>query len=67
VKRGYQGGISIEPHLAVVFHDQSVKSSDEIRYANYGVRRRMMKIIDEAKGRLRGEAAGSGGGATGRE
>ena len=52
VQRGYQGGISIEPHLAVVFHDQSVTSSDEIRYANYvEYGRRMMKMIDEAKGR----------------
>lgn len=34
-KRGYDGGFSMEPHLAVVFHDASVQSSDEIRYSNY--------------------------------
>jgi len=32
---GYDGGISMEPHLAVVFHDKSITSPDEIRYANY--------------------------------
>ncbi|MBT3198486.1 MAG: sugar phosphate isomerase/epimerase [Phycisphaerales bacterium] len=32
---GYDGGISIEPHLAVVFHDASVGSSDEKRYSSY--------------------------------
>ncbi|MDP7287626.1 MAG: sugar phosphate isomerase/epimerase [Phycisphaerae bacterium] len=32
---GYDGGISIEPHLAVVFHDDSVGSSDEARYTSY--------------------------------
>jgi sugar phosphate isomerase/epimerase len=32
---GYDGGISIEPHMAVIFHDASVKSSAEAQYANY--------------------------------
>ena len=32
---GYQGAFSIEPHLAVVYHDGSITSPDEIRYANY--------------------------------
>jgi sugar phosphate isomerase/epimerase len=32
---GYDGGISIEPHLSVVFHDDSVGSSDEARYSSY--------------------------------
>ncbi|MDX9981644.1 MAG: sugar phosphate isomerase/epimerase family protein [Lentisphaeria bacterium] len=32
---GYAGGISIEPHLAVVFHDASVQSEVEVRFANY--------------------------------
>lgn len=35
VARGYDGGISIEPHLAVVFHDESVTSDADIRYRNY--------------------------------
>ena len=32
---GYDGGFSMEPHLAVVFHDQSVESAEDIRYNNY--------------------------------
>ena len=33
--RGYAGGISMEPHLAVVFHDDSVQSEAGVQYANY--------------------------------
>ena len=33
--RGYDGGFSMEPHLAVVAHDKSVTSPEAIRYANY--------------------------------
>lgn len=48
VKRGYDGGISIEPHLAVVFHDKSVQSKEEVMYANYvEYGRRMEKIVKE--------------------
>jgi len=32
---GYDGGISMEPHLAVVFHDESVTSDADVMYANY--------------------------------
>ena len=32
---GYDGGFSMEPHLAVVFHDESVESAEDIRYNNY--------------------------------
>lgn len=50
IKRGYDGGISIEPHLAVVFHDSSVTSKAEVMYSNYvEYGRRMMKMIDEIK------------------
>lgn len=35
LKTGYEGGFSIEPHIAVVFHDPSVTSADETRYRNY--------------------------------
>lgn len=35
LQQGYQGALSIEPHLAVVYHDDSITSPDEIRYANY--------------------------------
>jgi sugar phosphate isomerase/epimerase len=50
---GYDAGISIEPHMAVVFHDATVKASDEemhISYVEYG--RRLMKLIEEIKGEL---------------
>lgn len=50
IARGYEGGISIEPHLAVVFHDETKKSSAEIMYSNYvEYGRRMMKMIEEIK------------------
>ena len=53
LKIGYAGGFSIEPHLAVVFHDQSVNSEDDIRYANYvEYGRRMEKIVDEVKAEI---------------
>jgi sugar phosphate isomerase/epimerase len=46
LQSGYDGGISIEPHMAVVHHDASVASPDEQRfrtYVEYG--RRMERII----------------------
>lgn len=48
-EHGYDGGISIEPHMAVVFHDPTAKSPSEMAdtYMEYG--RRMMKLIDEIK------------------
>jgi len=33
--RGYDAGISIEPHVAVVFHDDSVKTGDKEIYDSY--------------------------------
>lgn len=47
---GYDAGISIEPHMAVVFHDDSKTASDEEVYDSY-IRygRRMMEVIDEVK------------------
>ena len=33
--RGYRGGFSMEPHMAVVFHDASVQSQARVRYENY--------------------------------
>jgi len=32
---GYDGGISMEPHLAVVFHEEGSESKDELRFNNY--------------------------------
>ena len=45
---GYDGGISMEPHMAVVFHDKSVESADETRYNNYvEYGRRFMLLLKE--------------------
>ena len=45
---GYDGGLSMEPHLAVVAHDESVKSTDVIRFANYvEYGRRFMKLLED--------------------
>ncbi len=47
---GYDGGISMEPHLAVVFHDETVQSEDKARYDNYvEYGRRFMKLLEEIK------------------
>ena len=51
--RGYDAGISIEPHVAVVFHDAAVKAGDKqiydsfIRYA-----RQLEAMIGEIKAEL---------------
>jgi sugar phosphate isomerase/epimerase len=48
IANGYDGGLSIEPHMASVFHDKNVTSADEVRYNNYvEYGRRMMKMIDQ--------------------
>ena len=44
--RGYDAGISIEPHLAVVFHDAAVTASAQAQfdtYVEYG--RRLMRLL----------------------
>ncbi|MFI4911194.1 MAG: sugar phosphate isomerase/epimerase family protein [Sedimentisphaeraceae bacterium JB056] len=44
---GYDGGISIEPHLAVVHHDKSVTSDEQIMYSNYiEYGKRVMEIMN---------------------
>lgn len=48
--RGYDAGISIEPHLAVVFHDASVTASADTQYSSYvEYGRRLGKLITEVK------------------
>jgi len=48
LQRGYAGGISIEPHLAVVFHDPAQQCEDAVRYANYvEYGRRLMRLLAE--------------------
>lgn len=58
IKSGYSGGISIEPHVAVVFHDANVKASDEDMFntfAEYG--RRLMLLTDQIEVELNLPAA----------
>lgn len=46
LESGYEGGISIEPHMAVVFHDASVTASADAqfnKYVEYG--RRLGRLI----------------------
>lgn len=53
---GYEGGISIEPHVAVVFHDATVKTSDDDMFnsfVEYG--RRLMKLAEEVQFEIRVE------------
>lgn len=48
--RGYDGGISIEPHIASVFHDPSITGSEarmRASYLEYG--RRTMQLITEVQ------------------
>lgn len=48
IGNGYRGGISIEPHLAAVFHDKEIKADEAEMtrtYIEYG--RRLMKIVEK--------------------
>jgi hypothetical protein len=48
LRNGYDAAFSIEPHLAVVFHDSSVQASAEDQfktYVEYG--RRLERLIQE--------------------
>lgn len=50
VTRGYDGGISIEPHMVVVFHEAGSKSNDDAMRANfieYG--RRLERLLAKLK------------------
>ena len=50
MKNGYDGGFSMEPHMAVVAHDSSVKSEADIRFANYvEYGRRFEKLLADCK------------------
>ncbi len=45
---GYSGALSIEPHMAVVFHDSSVQSDAEQRFGNYvEYGRRLERLLAE--------------------
>ena len=48
---GYDDGLSIEPHMAVVYHDPSVTAGEEMRrdnYVEYG--RRLAALVDRVGG-----------------
>lgn len=48
--RGYDGGISIEPHMQVVFHDASIKADPQAMFDNYvEYGKRIMAMIAEIK------------------
>src|SRR4051812_15403104 len=52
---GYDGGFSIEPHMAVVFHDASVSASEEAQYSSYvEYGRRLDRLIGQAQEELAG-------------
>ncbi len=50
--RGYDGGLSIEPHMGAVFHDPNSRHSLDAAeiYTEYG--RRMMKMVAELRAEL---------------
>ena len=49
--RGYDPGISIEPHMVAVFHDAKIQSTDDAamqkNFIEYG--RRMEQLVKELK------------------
>jgi sugar phosphate isomerase/epimerase len=50
---GYDGGISIEPHMAAVFHEDSGQTEADVKYANYvEYGRRMMKMIKDIEAEI---------------
>jgi len=54
LKNDYDGGFSIEPHLAVIHHDQTEKSVNWIRYQNYiDYGKKFMKLLAEEKEKMR--------------
>jgi sugar phosphate isomerase/epimerase len=51
LQTGYDGGFSIEPHLAVVYHDDSAQSADQVRYNNYvEYGRRFVRLVEAVTG-----------------
>jgi sugar phosphate isomerase/epimerase len=55
--RGYHAGISIEPHLAVVFHDASVQASAEAQYNTYiEYGRRLERLLESIQAELKASA-----------
>ena len=51
LQTGYDGGFSIEPHLAAVHHDSSAQPANEVRYSNYvEYGRRFMRLVEAVTG-----------------
>ncbi|MDC7241450.1 MAG: sugar phosphate isomerase/epimerase [Spirochaetales bacterium] len=50
---GYEGGFSMEPHMQLVYHEDSGSAPEELKFNNYmEYGRRFMKIVEEAKAEL---------------
>ncbi len=48
LQSGYDGGFSIEPHMALVIHDKDKAAADEIKYSSYvEYGKRFMKIVKD--------------------
>lgn len=47
---GYDGGFSIEPHMAVMAHDTSITATEDTKYANYlAYGKRMTKLVADIR------------------
>jgi sugar phosphate isomerase/epimerase len=58
LSRGYDDGLSIEPHLAVVAHDPTITAPEAIKYANYlEYGRRAMRLIEELRAESKARTA----------
>jgi len=58
---GYDGGFSIEPHLAVVHHDPSITAPEAIMRANYvEYGRRFMAMVGEVQAERASQRRGQG-------
>lgn len=46
LRSDFQGALSIEPHLAVIYHDDSLASPEQVQYTNYvEYGRRLMQLV----------------------
>jgi len=57
LENGYDSGFSIEPHLSVVYHEQSDKPVELIRYENYVTYgRKFMDLFEEERKEVEGKS-----------
>jgi sugar phosphate isomerase/epimerase len=53
LSRGYDGGFSMEPHLAAVYHDPAITAPEDIKYRNYvEYGRRFERLVADARREL---------------